>query len=114
MEKLKHSLHHRPQFLAHRFFRTMTTIFQDEGAFGKYLDMAPVLPPIAPMDIKDHILSKITIGSRIGELSFFSPLSPYDLDRVLEELERDGLIEVQYDPIWGRIYSRLEGGKRGK
>jgi len=96
----------------HRLLRTIATIFQDEEAFGKYLDMAPILPPVAPMDIRDHILSKIAIGSRIGELSFFSPLAPWDLDRVLEELERDGLIEVQYDPIWGRMYSRLQEDKR--
>jgi len=97
----------------HRLLRTIATIFQDKEAFGKYLDMAPILPPVAPMDIRDHILSKIAIGSRIGELSFFSPLAPWDLDRVLEELERDGLIEVQYDPIWGRMYSRLQEDKRG-
>jgi len=65
------------------------------------------------MDIKDHILSKITIGSKIGELSFFSPLSPWGLDKVLEELERDGLIKVQYDPIWGRMYTSLRQGRRG-
>jgi len=97
----------------HRLLRTMATIFQDEGAFGKWLDIAPVLPPIVPMDIKDHILSKITIGSRIGELSLFSPLSPWDLDKVLEELEKDGLIKVQYDPIWGKMYTSLRQGRRG-
>ena len=98
----------------HRLFRTMATIFQDEEAFGRYLAMAPSLSPVKPMDIKDYILSKITVDVRIGELSFFSPLSPYDLDRVLAELEREGLIEVQYDPIWGRMYSRLPKDQRGK
>ncbi len=92
----------------HRLLRALATIFQDEEAFRKYLDRAPVLPLVEPMDIKDHILSKITVEITLHDLSLFSPLSPWDLDRVLDELERDGLIEVKYDPIWGKMYTRKD------
>lgn len=92
----------------HRLLRTIATIYdRDHDAFKKYLEMAPTLPVLEPMSIEEFLLSKITREMSAFEVGVRTPLSPYDLDRLIEKLEASGEVKVEMDERWGRRISRI-------
>ncbi len=93
---------------AHRYTRTMANIQRDPAAFEKYLKRAKVLPIVEAGDYEPDLLSSIEVETPYPVLFRSSPLSPAQLDAILESFVGDGLVTAGRDRLGIRLYTRAE------
>ena len=93
---------------AHRYTRTMANIQRDPAAFEKYLKRARVLPVVEAGDYEPDLLSSIEVETPYPILFRSSPLSPAQLDAVLESFVSDALVTEGRDRLGIRVYTRAE------
>jgi gamma-glutamyl:cysteine ligase YbdK (ATP-grasp superfamily) len=98
---------------AHRFTRTMANIQRDPEAFETYLKRAPVLPVGKPISFAEHVLSRIEIETPYNVLFRQTPLSPVQLDGLLAEFTRDGLVLEERSETGIRLFTRADLARGG-
>lgn len=106
------SLVHRRNRDPHRFSRELANILGRGDPFREYLEIAPPLRPVEPMEVEDYILSKIGIETPYSCLQELLGLPHAALEERLEKLEADGKITVERTPEKGALYSSLPPQRR--
>lgn len=97
---------------AHRYTRTMANIQRDPSAFERYLRRAPALEPSEPGDHSEELLASIEVETPYPVLVRRTPLSPTQLDGLLERLVKGGLLIESRSDMGVRLYTRADAACR--